>query len=171
MRAALLRELGRPPEPGETDQPDGAAVDVTAAALNPLDVAVGSGRFYGGHPELPYVPGCEAVGRRGDGSLVYLFGDGRGTAQNGFLAERTTVPPELPLDLPDGTDPALALAAGIAGVAGWVPVAWRAKVGPGDRVLVLGARGAVGQLALQAAWLLGAETVLWLARPNRSGAV
>ena len=169
MRAAEIVKLGEPPQLAERE--DGGDIRVEAVALNPLDIAVGSGGFYGGHPELPYLPGCEAVGRRGDGSLVYLFGDGRGTARDGFLAERTTVPPELPLELPDGTDPALALAAGIAGIAGWVPVAWRAKVGPGDRVLVLGARGAVGQLAVQAARLLGAETVVGAGRVAGDGIV
>jgi NADPH:quinone reductase len=169
VRAAEIVQLGEPPQVAGRD--DAGDIRIEAVALNPLDIAVGSGRFYGGHPELPYVPGCEAVGRRDDGSLVYLFGDGRGTGQDGFLAERTTVPAELPLQLPDGTDPALALAAGIAGVAGWVPVAWRAKVGPGDRVLVLGARGAVGQLAVQAARLLGAETVVGAGRAARDGIV
>ena len=169
MRAAEIVQLGEPPQ--RVEREDTGDIRVEAVALNPLDIAVGSGRFYGGHPELPYVPGCEAVGRREDGSLVYLFGDGRGTGRDGFLAERTTVPPELPLALPEGTDPALALAAGIAGVAGWVPVAWRAKVGPGDRVLVLGARGAVGQVAVQAARLLGAETVVGAGRVAGDGIV
>jgi NADPH:quinone reductase len=169
VRAAEIVQLGEPPQVAERD--DAGDIRIEAVALNPLDIAVGSGRFYGGHPELPYVPGCEAVGRRDDGSLVYLFGDGCGTGQDGFLTERTTVPAELPLQLPDGTDPALALAAGIAGVAGWVPVAWRAKVGPGDRVLVLGARGAVGQLAVQAARLLGAETVVGAGRAAGDGIV
>jgi NADPH2:quinone reductase len=56
------------------------------------------------------------------------------------------------------------VAAGIAGIAGWVPVAWKAKVGPGDRVLVLGGTGAVGRIAAQAAELLGAEVVLAVGR-------
>jgi NADPH2:quinone reductase len=169
VRAAEIVQLGEPPQLAERE--DAGDIRVEAVALNPIDIAVGSGRFYGGHPELPYMPGCEAVGRREDGSRVYLFGDGRGTARDGFLAERTTVPPELPLELPAGTDPALALAAGIAGVAGWVPVAWKAKVGPGDRVLVLGARGAVGQVAVQAARLLGAETVVGAGRAAGDGIV
>lgn len=158
MRAARIRELKAPPEPVELPDEDGIAVE--AVALNPLDVAVGSGVFYGGHPPLPYVPGCEAAGRDADGALVYLFGDGRGIAKPGFLAERVDVPDGLPLRLPEGVDPALAAAAGIAGIAGWVPVAWKAKVGPGDRVLVLGATGAVGRIAVQAATMLGAETVV-----------
>jgi NADPH:quinone reductase-like Zn-dependent oxidoreductase len=122
MRAAQLSELKQPPRLVELDDVDG--IHVEAVALNPLDIAVGSGVFYGGHPELPYVPGCEAAGRRADGARVYLFGDGRGVSKPGFLAERVGVPDDLPLAVPAGTDPALAAVAGVAGIAGWVPVAW-----------------------------------------------
>ena len=137
-----------------------ANVRVEAVSLNPLDIAIGNGVFYGGHPPLPYAPGCEAAGRTEDGALVYLFGDGRGIGKPGFLVERVSVPEDLPLRLPDGVDSALAAAAGIAGIAGWMPVAWKAKVTPEDRVLVLGASGAVGLVAVQAAKLLGAATVV-----------
>jgi NADPH2:quinone reductase len=164
VRGALIAELGTDPQPAELEELERADGDVLvtieAVALNPLDLAVGAGRFYGGHPPLPYAPGCEAAGRLEDGTPVYLFGDGRGIAKPGFLAERAAVPADLPLRLPDGTDPALAAATGIAGIAGWVPVAWKAKVTPEDRVLVLGGTGTVGKIAAQAARMLGAEKVV-----------
>jgi len=164
VRAAQIAELGAAPLPGDVAEPEpgegDVLVHVAAVALNPLDIAVAGGRFYGGHPDLPYAPGCEAVGRTEDGGLVYLFGDGRGVAKPGFLGERAVVPRDLPLPLPEGTDPAIGAATGIAGIAAWVPVAWKAEVGPGDRVLVLGASGTVGLLAIQAAKLLGADTVV-----------
>lgn len=162
MRGARVNALKQPPEVVEL--PDADGVRIEAVALNPVDIAVGSGVFYGGHPELPYVPGCEAVGRTEDGTLVYLFGEGRGISQAGFLAERVAVPESLSLPLPEGTDPAVAAALGIAGVAAWVPVAWKARVGPGDRVLVLGGTGAVGRIAAQAATLLGAAKVVAVGR-------
>jgi NADPH2:quinone reductase len=158
MQAAQLEELKQPPRPVEIEDADGLAV--VAVALNPLDLAVGSGGFYGGHPPLPYVPGCEAVARTPDGGLVYLFGEGRGVARDGFLQERVATTPDIELALPAGTDPALAACAGIAGIAAWVPVAWKAKVGEGDRVLVLGGTGTVGRVAAQAAELLGAAHVV-----------
>ena len=158
MRAAHLAELKSPPRVVEVDDVEGLAV--AAVALNPLDLAVGAGRFYGGHPPLPYVPGCEAVAHTGDGGLVYLFGEGRGIARDGFMAERVDVPAAVQLRLPDGADPALAAAAGIAGLAAWVPVASKARVQAGDRVLVLGGTGAVGRIAAQAAELLGAAKVV-----------
>jgi NADPH2:quinone reductase len=104
------------------------------------------------------------VGRTEDGTLVYLFGEGRGISQAGFLAERVAVPESFSLPLPEGTDPAVAAALGIAGVAAWVPVAWKARVGPGDRVLVLGGTGAVGRVAAQVATLLGAAKTVAVSR-------
>jgi NADPH:quinone reductase len=62
--------------------------------------------------------------------------------------------------LPDDVDPVLAGALGIAGMAGWLPVAVRAPVQEGETVLVLGATGTVGVVALQAARLLGAGRVV-----------
>jgi NADPH:quinone reductase len=157
MRAARISELGKPPEAAEV-RGDGT-VEILAVALNPLDLAVGSGRFPAGHPPLPYIPGSEAVARL-DGERVYVFGDGRGTRQDGFLVERVEFPAESAIPVPDELDDALAAACGIAGIAGWFPVARRAPVEPGDRVLVLGATGTVGSVAVQAARLLGAERIV-----------
>jgi len=158
MRAAHVAELKSPPRVVEID--DGDGLQVAAVSLNPLDLAVAGGRFYGGHPPLPYIPGCEAVARTADGGLVYLFGEGRGVARDGFLVERVDLPESAQLRLPEGTAPALAAVAGIAGLAAWVPVAWKAKVEEGDRVHVLGGTGAVGRIAAQAAELLGASKVV-----------
>ena len=73
MRAALIRSVGSAPEVGEAGAPEGAdAVEVLAAPLNPIDLAVSRGILATGHPDLPYVPGCEGVGRTGDGRLVWL---------------------------------------------------------------------------------------------------
>jgi NADPH2:quinone reductase len=157
VRAARIAELGTLPETVEVD--GGGDVEVLAVALNPLDLAVGSGRFPGGHPPLPYVPGSEAVGRVG-GRRMYLFGEGFGVRRDGFLAERVDFPEAAAFPVPDGVDDGVAVVCGIAGVAGWVPVSRRAPVEPGDRVLVLGATGTVGSVALQAARLLGAERIV-----------
>jgi NADPH2:quinone reductase len=167
VRAALIRALGSPPVVGAIDDPDGEALEVLAAPLNPLDRAVAAGRFYGGHPPLPYVPGCEFVGRSADGRVVWTFSGGLGLNRNGGMAE-LALPGAVVAEVPDGVDAALAAALGIAGLAGWVPLAWRAPVRADDRVLVLGATGAVGQVAVQAAKLLGAAHVVAAGRdPDR----
>ena len=157
VRAAQIAEVGLAPE--LVDRELGRAIEVLAVALNPLDLAIAGGRFYGGHPPLPYVPGCEAVGRL-DGGRVYLFGEGRGIGRDGFLAERVEFQAQLAVPVPDGVDDAVAAACGIAGIAGWAPLAERTPVRPDDRVLVLGATGTVGSIAVQVARLLGAERVV-----------
>jgi NADPH2:quinone reductase len=165
VRAAQIAELGGAPEVVEVVG-DGA-VEIRAVALNPLDLAVAAGRFYGGHPPLPYVPGCEAVGVV-EGARMHLYADGRGTTQDGFLAEGVDYPAELGAPVRDELDDATAAACGIAGLAGWMPVAERAPVQPDDRVLVLAATGLVGRVALQAARLLGAQRVVAAGRDEEA---
>jgi NADPH2:quinone reductase len=165
MRAAVVSEIGRTPEPGEVPQPEPGereqVVEVLAAPLNPIDINVGAGRFYGGHPSPPYVPGCEGVGRlRDSGELVWVHAGGIGVRRDGCLAELVAAPADALIGVPDGAEPAVAAALGIAGVAGWLPLAWRAPVRESDVVLVLGATGAVGLVAVQAAKLLGAARVV-----------
>jgi NADPH2:quinone reductase len=165
----VITELGRPPELVDRPDPSGEAVyEISAVSLNPIDVNVGAGRHFGGHPELPYVPGCEGVGRAPDGRRVYLFDDGLGLSRDGLLAERQAAPAHLGVELPDEASDEIAASCGIAGMAGWMPVAWRAPVRKEDRVLVLGATGTVGLVAVQVAKLLGAQRVVAAGRnPER----
>jgi NADPH2:quinone reductase len=169
VRAALIRELGSAPELREVDEPQGPdVVEVLAAALNPVDLAVASGAYVAGHPPLPYVPGCEAVGRTADGRVVWVFAGGFGLLRDGGMAERAAVREAVAVEVPDGADAALAAGLGIAGLAGWLPFAWRAPLSGGETVLVLGATGSVGQVAVQAAKLLGAGRVVAVGRdPER----
>jgi NADPH2:quinone reductase len=168
VRAARVTTLGEPAVPGTVDDLVGDVVEVLAAPLNPIDLAVSRGVLATGHPELPYVPGCEAVGRTADGRLVWLFGGSLGRTRDGAMAERVQIGDAVAVDVPEGADPALAGAMGIAGLAGWLPFAWRAPLRGGEDVLVLGATGAVGLVAVQAAKLLGAGRVVAAGR-SRSG--
>jgi NADPH:quinone reductase len=152
------------PELADVPEPEEDVLEVIAAPLNPVDLAVSRGLYFGGHPELPYVPGCEAVGRAADGRVVWIFGGGLGLARNGAMAERATIGEAVTVELPPNADPALAGALGIAGLAGWLPLAWRAPLRGGETVLVLGATGTVGIVAVQAAKLLGAARVVAVGR-------
>jgi NADPH:quinone reductase len=161
MKAAVISELGQPPALIDRPEPAGETIyEISAVSLNPIDINVGAGRFFGGHPELPFVPGCEGVGRAPDGTRVYLFSAGLGLSRDGLLAERAAAPADLGIPLPEGVSDEIAASCGIAGMAGWMPVAWRAPVREDDRVLVLGATGTVGLVAVQAAKLLGAKHVV-----------
>jgi NADPH2:quinone reductase len=164
VRAAIVREIGSLPEAGECPDPEASdgrePVEVLAAGLNPIDIAVAAGRYFGGHPPLPYVPGAEAVARLPDGRLGYFHGDGLGTVRNGTFAERVLFAPQQAFPVPEGLEPDLAGSIGAAGLAGFAPLTWLAPVQSDDVVLVLGATGTAGIVAVQTARLLGAARIV-----------
>jgi NADPH:quinone reductase-like Zn-dependent oxidoreductase len=160
VKAALIREVGAAPEVGEAADPSGETIEVLAAPINPIDLSVSRGILATGHPPLPYVPGCEAVGRTADGRTVWIFGGALGRTASGAMAEHAAIGDAHAIDVPDGADPALAGALGIAGLAGWLPFTWRAPLKGGENVLVLGATGTVGLVAVQTAKLHGAARVV-----------
>jgi len=85
-------------------------------------------------------------------------------APYGTLAELVPVPASDGFPVPASIDPGLAAALGVAGMAGWVALDHRAQLQPGETVLILGAGGAAGQLAVQSARILGAGWVVGAAR-------
>jgi NADPH:quinone reductase-like Zn-dependent oxidoreductase len=165
VRAALVEQIGEPPVVGETSEPqrkDGQAlVQVTAAAVNPVDISTSKGVFHGGTPDVPYVMGREAVGRvvEGDkldpGTQIWFQ-----PPEGGAFAEYALADEDEAIVLPEGTDHSLAAALGVAGLTGWLAVEWRAHLHGGERVLVLGATGVVGLVAVQAARILGASRIV-----------
>ncbi len=158
MKAARLHELGGLPQVDELDPPEGPeVVRITAVSLNPVDISIGNGRFYGGTPPLPYVIGSEAVGTVADGRRVWVRG-------RQLLAEAVDPGSAWVFDVPEGVDDATALGCGISGLTAWLAVTRRTEVRSDDTVLVLGASGTLGSVAVQAAKVLGARRVIGAAR-------
>lgn len=167
MRAAVLREYGIPrvddfqePQAG----PDRAAVQVLAAGLNPIDAAICAGRFYAPSPPLPFVAGREGVGLL-DGRRIYFDAP---VLPFGSMAERALIDPRSTYEVPDGVQDGVAVALGISGMTAWLALTWKAQLQPGEHVLVLAASGVLGQIAVQAAKLLGAARVVAAGR-SREG--
>src|SRR5689334_19886176 len=169
MRAAVIRRPGATPALNQFADPQpGPGVSVgtlVAASLNPLDIAIVNGQFPIRRLQPPYVAGYEAVVQFGDGTRCYLTGP---PAPYGTLAQLVPVPESAGFPVPAGVDPGLAAALGVAGLVGWVALDYRAHLQAGETVLVLGAGGSAGQLAVQSARIQGAGLVIGAARGKDS---
>jgi NADPH:quinone reductase-like Zn-dependent oxidoreductase len=170
MRAAVLHAYGTPPEPGQRPVPQRQAgqalIRVTAAPINPLDLLCASGTSYFGPPALPYVPGTQGIGVIAEsgtlpaGQRVWFSATAGMQPGDGSMAEFCVVPDTAVLPVPEGVSDDLAAALGLSAIAAWMALSWRGQLRPGEHVLVLGASGNVGQVAVQAARLLGAGRVV-----------
>jgi NADPH2:quinone reductase len=167
MRAAVLTELGATPVVADFRDPEAAegqvVLDVLAGGLNPIDLRVSSGALPDRAPPVPSVVGSEGVGRTADGRRFYFA---RSVRPWGSIAERDVTEEAALVDVPDAVGDAQALAFGISGTAAWGALTRRGRLQPGERVLVLGASGVVGTIAVQAAKLLGAAHVTAAARSD-----
>ena len=169
MRAAVVHQPGDTPVLEQfTDPQPGPGVSVgalVAATLNPLDVAFVNDQFPLRRLQPPCIAGYEAVVQLADGTRWYVTAP---PSPYGTLAELVPVPDSDAFPVPAGLDPALAAALGVAGTAGWLALDYRAHLQPGETVLVLGAGGSAGRLAVQSARALGASLVVGAARRKDS---
>jgi NADPH:quinone reductase-like Zn-dependent oxidoreductase len=172
--AAVLDTPGETPvvreHPDPVARPGHTLVTVTAAPIVPLDQLAASGTSYFGRPATPYVPGTQGVGvvARSQvvpvGTRVFFTTSAGMRPGNGSLAGRCLVPDDAVVPLDRGVGNAAAAALGMSAVAAWTVLTQRARVQPGERVLVLGAGGAVGQVAVAAAKVLEAGRVVAVCR-------
>lgn len=150
MKAAVLSKSGSVPRYTDFADPkpgDGeTVVHVAAAGVHHFVLVKASDPAQ--NTALPYILGSDGVGRTPDGRRVFFDAP---VAPYGSWAEQTLVRVADLLDVADGVDDATAAALGNTGLGAWLALSWRAHLQPGESVLVLGATGAVGSVAVQAA--------------------
>lgn len=152
MKAAVVEVMGHPPVYTDFNEPsprDGAVVvSVEASALTNLTRGLMSGNHYASKEiQLPAVPGVDGVARLDDGRRVYTGA----LAPYGMMAERTLINPHGAVELPEDVDSVAAAAVPNPGVSAWMSLEHAAAVRPGDHILVLGATGVTGSIAVQLA--------------------
>jgi NADPH:quinone reductase-like Zn-dependent oxidoreductase len=168
MNAAVLHTLGKPPRFEKFPEPvpaeDEIVVHVRTAALKPVDKQMAGGTHYASFRELPAVCGLDGIGRLDDGTRVFFAGPRR---PYGAMAERTVVRRAQCFPVPEGLNDEVAAALPNPGVSAWLTLKARAKLAPGETVLILGATGVTGKLAVQIAKILGAGRVIAAGRNEK----
>ncbi len=165
IKAAIVHAFDRPPVYGDMAAPVAEAGEVLvatqAAALSQLVRAQAAGKHYSSGKTLPFVPGADGVGRLPDGKRVY-FAFPR--APVGAMAECVAVKTSQCVALPDNVDDVTAAAIANPGMSSWAALEARAHFKPGESVLINGAAGSSGRLAIQIAKYLGASRIVATAR-------
>ena len=162
MKAAVVEAFGRPPVYTDFAEPsarEGAVViTVEASALTNLTRGLMSGNHYASKEiQLPAVAGVDGVGRLADGRRVYTGA----LAPFGMMAERALISPHGSVELPEDVDSVTAAAVPNPGISAWMSLEYGAGIKPGQSVLVLGATGVTGSIAVQLAKsVFGAERVV-----------
>jgi NADPH:quinone reductase-like Zn-dependent oxidoreductase len=161
MYAAVVHSFDAPPRYTTFDDPVAAEaeklVTVSATGLHPIVKALAKGTHYGSSGELPFVAGIDGVGRLEDGTRVY-FGIAR--SPFGTFAERSLAASWMCLPLPEAIDDVTAAGIANPAMSSWAALTARAKFVAGESVLILGATGVAGQIAVQIAKRLGARRVI-----------
>lgn len=175
MHAAVLHTIGTVPRYEEFPEPiigdkDGdksreVIVHVHAASLKPIDKQLASGSHYASGGELPRVCGSDGVGHLDDGQRVFFGGP---KPPHGAMAQRTVVPRAFTFPVPENVNDETAAALPNPGISAWLALAYRAKLVRGENVLILGATGVTGKLAVKIAKLLGAARVVAAGRNQQA---
>ncbi|EME5080298.1 quinone oxidoreductase family protein [Klebsiella aerogenes] len=161
MKAAVVFDLNEGPIWADFTEPQPAAgytlIDVRAAAISHVVKGRASGRHYSFDGTLPFVVGIDGVGMTSDGQRVYFAFP---SAPFGSMAQRAPVALQNCLPLPDALDDISAAAMANPGMSAWAALVKRAQFQAGETVLINGATGSAGQLAVQIARYLGAKKII-----------
>jgi NADPH:quinone reductase-like Zn-dependent oxidoreductase len=163
MKAAVLNKLGSAPVYSDFPEPvpqseEQVVMQVIAAALKHLDKLKTRKEYYAPYQEVPVVTGTDGVGTLPDGTLVYAQGI------TGTMAEKTLITAGKYTVLPAHLDMATAAALPNAVLGSAVPLIVRAQMKPGEVVLINGATGITGRVAVQVAKYYGASKVIAVGR-------
>jgi NADPH:quinone reductase-like Zn-dependent oxidoreductase len=165
MKAAIINAAGETPVYGDFNEPTAREgmelISVSASALSQFSRSRSSGSHYSSNHDFPCVGGADGVGRTADGRRVYFA---LPEAPYGALAEKCLVSPEHCVAVPDSLADATAAAIANPGMSAWAALVERAHLKPGETVLVNGATGTAGRLAVQLAKYLGASKVIGTGR-------
>jgi NADPH:quinone reductase-like Zn-dependent oxidoreductase len=166
MHAAVVASFDEPPHYEEFDQPlpasdDEILVDVLAVGLHPRVRTGARGAHYSSTGTLPMIPGIDGVCRRADGKLLYFVAD---DDVIGTMADKAVVDMRRAIELPDNVDVLKVAAAMNPAMSAWVALRRRVPIEAGQSVLVLGATGNAGTMAVQVARRLGAGRVVGAGR-------
>jgi NADPH:quinone reductase-like Zn-dependent oxidoreductase len=169
MNAAVVESYDHPPRYTSFADPvpaDGEVpVTVTAAGLHPIVKALAKGAHYGGTGQLPLIPGVDGVGRTAHGTRV-LFGSSH--PPYGTFAERSITRPALCTPIPDALDDSTVAAMMNSAMSSWGALAYRAHFIAGESILILGATGCAGHLAVQIARRFGAKRIVAVGRNSQA---
>lgn len=166
MRAAVVSSFTTPPRVQDFPLPPlrsdhQTVIEVLAAGLHPRVRSQADGTHYTSTDELPLVPGIDGVGRDAGGALRYFV---LPDTTLGSMAEQTIIDTRRSIVLPEGCDPVQIAAAMNPAMSSWVALRRRTQLTPGQKVLILGATGNAGRLAVQVARHLGASTITAVGR-------
>jgi NADPH:quinone reductase-like Zn-dependent oxidoreductase len=161
MKAAVVRGVGQAPVYGNFEEPVPASgedrITVTAAAISQVAKSRASGSHYSASDQFPFVVGIDGVGHLDNGRRVFFV---LPRAPYGSMAERTVAPTARCLAIPEGLDDVTAAAIANPGMSSWAALTERAQLKAGETVLVNGATGIAGRLAVQIAKHFGAKKVI-----------
>ncbi len=161
MNAAVILDFKSPPRYDTFAEPVAAEgevmVSVSAAGLHQIVKSLASGAHYGSTAALPQIPGVDGVGRMQDGTRVYF---GASKSPWGSMAERCVTARSLCFPIPEALDDATVAAMMNPALSSWGALRERVQLQPGENILILGATGVAGKLAVQIARRLGAGRVV-----------
>lgn len=166
IHAAVVEAFDEPPRfrsvPEPIAQPGQEVVQVLAVGVSHAARGVASGKHYTSPAKPPFLAGIDAVVRRQDGRLAFIMAPGTGT-----LAERIIVDPADLIPVPIDADPAVVAATMNPALSPWVALKGRVQFEAGQSVLIIGATGNAGGMAVKVARHLGASRVIAAGR-NRA---